>query len=549
MSTPLPNPRASWQASAAITSSVVLLSPIDRLAGLSPRVQRLVIRAQQWLDRGEVAFADRSLAEAAASAPDHPEIQRLRAVTLHLARRYDEAIVLLRRSLATRPEDPATWNNLGSALGETGDLEAALDAFRRSSEAAPELAVSWFNLGKASDALLKSAESEVAYSRALMIDPEHLPARVLRANVLKTLGRLDEAAAEFRKAIAQVPDSAEAWAGLVGMKAVPIGDDELAALERLHRRPDLRDHDRALIGFAYALALEARGRLAEAYEATAAANAARRKHVNWNADDARKVFESIGAAFAKPHASAEGDLGREVVFLVSLPRSGSTLAEQILAAHRDVQGAGELAILPEILREESRRRGVDFPAWIGEATAEDWTRLGRTYLDRTAHWRREHRVSTDQNLQNWQVVGAIRAMLPGARLIECRRDPIETLWSAWKHQFANDLPFTYDLDELAAYSRDYDRLMRTWHARYPGAIARHDYEALIAEPEARIRALLDAAGLDFDPSCLDFHEAERDVRTASAAQVRAPLARDTARADRYGSLFDPLREALARAAG
>jgi len=547
MSTPLVNSRANWQAAAAVAPSVVPPSRFNALDGLSPRVQRLVIRAQQWLDRSEIEFADRSLAQAAASAPEHPEILRLRAVTLHLRQRYNEAIELLRRSLATRPDDAATWNTLGSALGETRDLEGALAAFRRASEEAPDLAMSWFNLGKASDALLLSAESEAAYARALALEPAHLPARVLRANVLKTLGRLDEAAAEFRAAIARKPDSAEAWAGLVGMKSEPISDEELAALERLHRRPDLRDHDRALIGFATALALEARGRLAEAFETTTAANAIRRKQFNWNAGDARKVFESIGDAFAAPHSSAEPDLGREVVFLVSLPRAGSTLAEQILAAHPDVKGAGELSILPELLREESRRRGVDFPAWIADASAEDWTRLGRAYLERTAPIRREHRVSTDKNLQNWQLVGAIRAMLPAARLIECRRDPVEAFWSAYKHQFANDLPFTYDLDELAAYWRDYERLMRVWHERYPGAIARHDYEALIAEPEARIRALLDAAGLGFDPACLRFHEVERDVRTASAGQVRAPLARDTARAERYGTLFDPLRAALARA--
>jgi len=547
MSTPFPNSRASWQAPAAIAPSTVEQSPARRLDGLSPRVQRLVVRAQQWLDRGEIEFADRSLGQAAASAPDHPEILRLRAVTLHLGQRYDEAVALLRRSLEIRPDDAPTWNTLGSALGETGDLEGALDAFRRASDLAPDLSISWFNLGKASYALLRGTDAEAAYRRALEIDPAHLPARVLHANVLKTLGRLDEAAAEFRAAIALRPESAEAWAGLVGMKTATIGDDELAALERLHRRPDLRDQDRALVAFAYALALEARGRLAEAYAATTAANAARRTQVRWNADDAHAVFESIRDAFAQPHASADGDLGRDVVFLVSLPRSGSTLAEQILAAHRDVQGAGEISVLPEILREESRRRGADFPAWIGEASAEDWTRLGQTYLDRTAHWRREHRVSTDKNLQNWQLVGAIRAMLPGARLIECRREPIEMLWSAWKHQFGNDLPFTYDLDELAAYVRDFDRLMRHWHERYPGAIARHDYEALLAEPEVRIRALLDAAGLDFDPACLRFHEFDRDVRTASAGQVRSPLTLDTARAERYGALFDPLREALARA--
>jgi hypothetical protein len=124
------------------------------------------------------------------------------------------------------------------------------------------------------------------------------------------------------------------------------------------------------------------------------------------------------------------------------------------------------------------------------------------------------------------------------------RDPLETCWSTFKHQFANDLPFSYSIGELASYWHDCERLMKLWETRYPGHVLRHDYEALLADPEARTRALLDFCGLPFDPACLAFHEVTRDVRTASAAQVRSPLMRDTARADRYGALLDPLRAAL-----
>jgi len=547
MSTPNPfPPRNAWQAAAQITpASAPSSSDADeRTRGMPARAQRLLTRAERWIDQREFGFADRALEEALAIAPEHPELLRLRAVTLHVRRRYAEAIALLRRAAALRPGDALIHNNLGSALGESGDLEGAVAAFARASEIEPNLAASWFNLGKAHDALLRSSDSEAAYTRALAIDPAHQPARIMRANVLKTLGRIDDATAEFRAALERNPDSAEAWAGLIGMKAAPATADDLDRLQRLYGRTDLGASDRTLVGFAYALALESHGRYDEAFQATKTANALRRKELAWDAAGARRIFDTIAEAFARPLASADAKLGHEVIFLVCMPRAGSTLTEQILAAHPDVQGAGELDDLPEVLREESARRGVDFPDWVDVATADDWTRLGQNYLERTARWRRTHARSTDKNLQNWQLIGAIRSMLPGAHIVDCRRDPLETCWSCLKHQFGSELPFVYDVDELASYWQGYDRLMRRWNERFPEQIFRHDYEALIADPEARIRALLDFCGLPFDPACLDFHRTERDVRTASAGQVRAPLKRDTALADRYGALLDPLRQAL-----
>ena len=542
------NAAAAWQMRARIemtTPPTPQASGQARLQGLPPRAERLHARAERWIDRREFVFAEQALNEALAIAPEHPELLRLRAVVMHVRQRYPEAIALLRMAASLRPEDALIRNNLGSALGESGDMEGAIVAFREATEVAPDFAVSWFNLAKAYEAMSRADEAEAAFARATELEPEGLPARVRRANHLKTAGRIDEAAAEFRRALKIAPESAEAWSGLIGIDADAPDAYELSKIEQLYRRTDVSAAAHCLFGLAYALALEAKGRYAEAYETTMAVHALRYRQIHWDATNASRVVESIGEAFGPGVAGAEdAALGSEVIFLVGMPRSGSTLAEQVLAAHPEVSGAGELDDLPQLIREESTRRGRDFPHWVAEATSSDWARLGREYLERTAKWRRTHARSTDKNLQNWQLIGAIRAMLPGARIVDCRRDPVETCWSSLKHQFGNALPFTCGIEEIAGYWRDYDALMRKWNERYPGSILRHDYEALIADPETRVRALLDFCSLPFDAACLRFHEAERDVRTASAAQVRTPLQRDTARARHYGALLDPLRQAL-----
>jgi len=172
--------------------------------------------------------------------------------------------------------------------------------------------------------------------------------------------------------------------------------------------------------------------------------------------------------------------------------------------------------------------------------------LSRDYLARTTRWRVERPRFTDKLPNNWPLIGAALAMLPQAKFVDCRRDPIETCWSCYKQLFAPGLVrYAYDLGELGAYWRDYDRLSRFWAERYPASVRAQGYEALLAEPESEIRALLDFCGLSFDDACLRFHESKRSVRTASSGQVRQPLRRDTARAARYGDLLAPLRNALA----
>ncbi len=539
MTDPFAPPRASsW-------SSPATVKPQSLSGVRPPRAARLLQRAERWFERNDPQAAEQALREAIAIVPDDPALLRLLAVALHRQGRHAEALPLLQRARSLRPDDATIENNLGSALAESGDMQGALDAFRHACELEPSLAVAWFNLGAAHDALLQTAAAEAAFAEALSLDPQHQQARIQRACCLRTLGRLDDAASEFRAVLDRHPDSGDAWVGLLGMQSTPADANALTALEGLYPRARRGDRERILLGFAYALALDAHARHDEAFAVIAEINAEQRAQTRWDAQGFSRIMRSIAQAFDGAIAAADDPrLGHEVIFVVGMPRSGSTLAEQILGAHPQVHGAGEIDDLAVLFREESKRRGVDFPGWVGTAAADDWTRLGNAYLERTARWREQRPRMTDKSLHNWQLVGAIRAMLPGAQVVDCRRDPLETCWSAFKHPFRPKLPYTCDFEELAAYWRDYDRLVRFWHARYPGYVWTQDYEALLADPEQRIRALLDRCGLAFDPACLRFHEAQRDVRTSSSAQVRRPLRSDTARAGLYGARLDPLRRAL-----
>jgi len=216
------------------------------------------------------------------------------------------------------------------------------------------------------------------------------------------------------------------------------------------------------------------------------------------------------------------------------------LFEQILAAHPDVEGASELPDLGIVLQQESQRRGMPYPQWVPQASAQDWQRLGQAYLQRTARWRKHRPRMTDKQPDNWKHAGILRAMLPGATVIETRRDPLETAWSCFKQQFYSQPHFANTLADIATYMQRCQCAMERFRERDPARIHLHHYEALLDTPEPQIRALLAHCGLAFDPVCLAFHQSPRSVRTASAAQVRQPLRATAARALAYGALLNPL---------
>lgn len=525
-------------------ASVVGLKTSSRLDGLAPKVAEQVVAAAQALDAGRPEEAASALALPLASRPDHPEVLRLQAGTFNLRGAHAQALQSMRRALAQRPDDGLYHNTLATILADAGDLDGAVAALHRACELQPGLAAAWYNLGILLTRCVRYAESADALKRAVALSPDHAPARAQLADLLRMSDRSDEAIAEYRAVLAEQPWSGTGWWGLADIKSVPMTKHDVIAIKSALREPRATVDDRIAMGFALAKALDDQGQLAESLAALADANAIARSRRTWNAAAFETAVGSVDSAFIPPPASqAPGDLGHGVIFVLGLPRSGTTLAEQILASHSRVEGAGELTDLPVVIAEETRLRGVGFPHWAPSMLAADWARLGERYLGRTAHWRRRRPVFVDKMPNNWLYIGAIRAMLPGARIVVCRRDPLETCLSCYR-QFLAGNEYTRTFADLASYWRTFDRTARAMRVAHPSHVIEHSYEALVVAPDSRIRDLLAFCELPFEEACMDFHLTRRVVGSPSAMQVRQPLRRDTARAERYGPLLDPLRREL-----
>lgn len=513
----------------------------------SPRVLALLRDGERLLARGDFNGAHNAAMCALALAPQQLRAQLLLARSLRRAGRSAEALALLRDSERGRGgEEAELLRELGACLGETGAFADAVATLQRAVALRAD-ADSWYELGVACDRNDQLLLALQAAREAARLAPQHLGNRYLLARALTAQGHIDEAAAVYRQ-LARLPaEAAKAWFSLLDLKTVPVSPAELARIEALERDARASREDRMLAAFALGQAYETADRLADAVAAVTRANQRHRTVPAWDAAAHSAQVDALAQAFAQPLASAGNGQGEEVIFLVGLPRSGSTLTEQILAAHADVDAASELPYLPQVLAEESARRGCELAQWAPQASSADWQRLGQDYLARSARYRARARF-TDKMPGNWLYAGAIRAMLPAAHIVGCQRDPVETCWSCYKQLFApGQIGYSYDLDDLACYSDDYRRLWRHWQQHWPQSCRTQHYEALVAQPEAEIRALLDFCGLAFDPNCLEFHQASRSTRTASAAQVRQPLNRRVSRIERYGELLAPVTAAVARA--
>lgn len=521
--------------------------PIGFRQPFDPLAQQIA-RGHACLDAGDFVQAQACFAAALQHVPRDAGLRFAHALALQGLGQIEPALAQLREAAALAPRDAPIANALGSLLGERGEHAAALGELQRACSLAPDFAAAWFNLGKCHVLCGEVEAALVPLRRALELDPALDSARFALAEALMMHGQTAASADEYRKLLQREPRSGLAWWGLANLKSARLTDDDLAALRNLVERRDLRIEEQLGARFALAKALDDVGRDAEAFTAYRAANALARPLFAWQSAAFDDWIARVIAAFDAVPVASDDDFGHEVIFIVGMPRSASTLTEQILAANPQVEGASELADLGAVLGAESQRRGMPFPQWVAQANATDWRRLGAEYLQRTARWRAQRPRFTDKMPGNWVYSAAIARMLPGARIVHCRRDPLETCWSCFRQIFWAAHNYSYDFDDLAAYWRCCDATMRQWQQRLHGRIHEQVYEDLLADPERRTRELLEFCGLPFDAACLAPHEATRSVRTASAAQVREPLRRDTARTNRYGALLDPLRSALARSA-
>lgn len=520
-------------------------------APLSRMAARLLRRAQAESRAGDSVSAVLTMTSARSLAPSHPDILRWSGIVAQNAGDNCGAVEWFRHAVAALPDDVALHVGLGVALYRLDRPGEAIESLRRAATLDPGSVAAWYNLAEALKSLSQTSGAAAALRRVLEIDPRYLPALLELAEVDASQGRTDEAVAGLRLVLRYDPANAQAWFSLADLKVVHFDRDDLAQLQRALARPVIPPGDRVRLEFALALALEDHGYYGRSFALLRHANIEQRtlNRTFWDGPGEHRRIEAILEEFRNSVAQAEdGELGKEVAFIASLPRSGSTLVEQILVSHRDMEGANEIRDLSELIDATAVGDGRRFPFWVSAMDAEGWQRLGEAYLARTTPWRSAKPRFTDKNLLNWMLAGAALSMLPGARVVVVRRDPVETCLACFRQGFDHGAEFSNDLDETADVYVDFWRLTRFWLQRFPERVFDLEYEKLVAEPEPTIRRLLDFLGLPFDPACLEFYKTPRTVMSApSAAQVRQPL-HNTARAARYGHLLDGLRQRL-RAGG
>lgn len=515
-----------------------------RLRGLTPAQAEMMRQMMRLQATGDAMMATQWLLQLAREVPDHPEVLLWQGLRHVEAREWPAAVEALQRAAEADPDRFQLWCLLAHAQGEADDGAAARQSLRRAA-ACVRTAAEWLKLSLECDRQGFYDEALQAVEAQLRLDPSSAVGLLQRARCHKALGHSEAAAADYRRLIDTDREAARAWFGLLDLKTVAIGPAERQRLQALAGRPGLPPAERQMVDFALGKALEDAGEHAPALAAFHRANASVRASQPWDGAAFARRMAELQAAFQTGPAARAQLQGEEIIFLVGLPRSGSTLVEQVLASHSQVEGASELPYLGQVIDAESRRRGQPFPAWVDQADTADWTRLGQDYLRASARWRQSRPKSTDKLPDNWMWVGAVCAMLPQARVIDCRREPLETAWSCFKQLFGPGLAnFSYDFDSLGQYTRACEALGDLFARRWPGQMRVQHYEALVAQPEAQIRELLAFCGLPFEEGCLHFHTAQRAIRTPSALQVRQPMVKTSNPAAAYGELLAPLRAAL-----
>jgi len=498
--------------------------------------------------------------------PDHPEYHSNLGATLIDLGASDEAIAQFHEAIRLRPDFSAAHNNLGNALRLQGERVSALEHFRRAVQLEPFSAEARSNLG---EMLLDSgqpAEALMHCRQAVGLRPDSPSALTNLGNVLHVLGRLDEAQACFREAIQQKPSMAAPHAALAGVLEelgdLVQSDTELrealrhdprhaGALARLATRfrdklPDadrsaiealladfgLSAQDRCTLQFGLAQVADARRKFKEATEFARLANAIQktdfeRRGMTYDPSAHRSFVERLLATFTADYFLRVRGLGRPTrrpVFVVGLPRSGTTLVEQVLASHPSVFGAGELQVVREILDLLPQTMGRDAPPLdcVANVDQKAIERLAQRHESALEAMSGSAPRVVDKMPENTLYLGWIATLFPQAILIHCRRDLRDVALSCWMTHLAH-VRWATDTDHIASRINDHLRLMDHWHRVLPIPMLEVDYESMVADPERKARELVDWCGLEWDPACLTFHESRRPVRTASAAQVRQPV--------------------------
>jgi tetratricopeptide (TPR) repeat protein len=475
-----------------------------------------------------------------------------KAFELHAGGRLHEAIALYERIISFK-DLPVVRGNLGHALAELGRFDAAIAEYRRAVGLKPDYPEALCNWGVALANLDRTAEAEAKYRQAIAVDAGFAGAHHNLAVILKETGRLDEATRAAKRATQLAPRNTAYYEQLAALRPFTAGDRYMRALEDLAKDcAALGEAEQAHLHFALARAYEDTGRFDAAFTQLLTGNRLKRRQTNYDEGATlgcmSRLQELFSADFMARHRGT-GQSSALPVFVIGMPRSGTTLIEQILASHPAVFGAGELTLFDEAAGAliKALPGSPPFPDMALSMSGEHFRALAESYLGKLVQRAPKASRIVDKMPGNFLLAGLIHLALPNAVIIHAVRNPIDTCVSCFSTLFLRGQGHTYELAELGRYYRHYRALMAHWHSVLPpGRIIDVRYEDVVGDVEASARRLVAHCGLAWDPRCLDFHQTDRVVRTASATQVRRPIYQSSiGRWRKYENFLGPLVDELA----
>jgi tetratricopeptide (TPR) repeat protein len=526
---------------------------VAKLASLPPAV----VTASSMFADGEIHEAERVVRQFLQSHGDHIEAMRLLAQIGMKLDVLDDAEFLLESVLVFAPEYHLARFDYANVLLRLHKHARALQEIETLLKSEPHNR-SYLICQANACAGLGNHEQALRVFRELLVDaPRAADVHLSIAHALKTLGRRQQAIESYRAAAQANPSFGDAYWSLANLKTYRFSDEEIATMQAQESAAATALVDRYHLCFALGKAYEDRAQYAESFQFYQRGNALKKSESRYRPEPVERNARLQSAVCSAEFFAARAGVGcrrPDPIFIVGLPRAGSTLIEQILASHSQVEGTMELADIPRLVarlqgREQDEARPL-YPAVLADLKPEQLQRMGEKYLADTQVYRTGKPFFIDKNPNNFRHLGLIHLILPQAKIIDARREPMACCFSNFKQLFAAGQEFTYSLEDIARYYRSYIELMAHWDRALPGKVLHVQHEDVVEDLEGNVRRILEFCGLAFEPQCVEFYKTERSVRTASSEQVRQPIFKDGLDQWRHFEPFlAPLKAALGPLAG
>ncbi len=479
--------------------------------------------ALQKLEQREDAIAHYE--QALAIQPDYAEAHNNLGNALQELGRQEDAIIRYAQALAFKPDYAEAHSNLGNALKELGRPEDAITHYKQALAIKPGFAMAHYNLGIALDELGRPEEAVTRYEKALAIKPDFAEAHNNLGNALDELGRQEDAITHYEQALAIKPDYAEAHRHITNIKPK---QEQVSIIEKLLKRSSLSEIDAMHYHFALGKIYNDVETFNKAFEHYNKANTHKRKAIMYDSQNYSAYVDRLIEAYSKGYfqeITACGSDSELPVFIVGMPRSGTTLVEQIVSSHPQVYGAGELASFGHIEDAIAKqfKASNPYPECMPLCNESMTLKFSKKHLEKLENYSHDAKRTTDKMPGNFIRIGLIKTLFPKARIIHCQRNALDTCTSNFLNYFVVGHEYSFDLNELGRYYLDYERLMAHWGSLFPSEIFGVQYEELVTNQEKISRQLIEYIGLEWDDRCLDFHKNKRAVRTSSSVQVRRPI--------------------------